>query len=191
MYFIPRNNAIYNYLAHTNTKRRYCATLFAFVTCMIGGYYGIYKPLISYILISKTELTRLQRQYRENIDIEKGNAHLSILIHTHKKYVADHVITEDKEEKACNKHRQYIFDLLEKLNIKLSSYGPCKETDNKWYTKESAPYSLTGSIENLLSFLKTIKESNQMIIVSHLNVTQLENNLFQLKGDIGFITVKK
>lgn len=191
VYFIPRNNKFYNYIAHTDIKRCYLATLFVLGIIGIIGFYAIYKPLLAHIMLYKTELIHVQKQYEQGQQLEKSNSELSALIDTNKKNLATHIIPHAEQEEWCNKHMQFIFDLITQSHLTLKSYGPCTEKDKKWYIKDSAPYQVTGSLENILEFLKNIRESNKMIIASHVNVTRLQNNLFQLNCDMGIITVKK
>src|SRR5688500_8719659 len=117
MYFIPRNNKFYNYIAHTNIKRCYSATLFVLASATIIGFYGIYKPITAHIMLYKVELTRLKKQYEQGKQLEKSNSELSLLIDTRKKNIGAHIIPDEAQQKWCNKHMQFIFDVIAKLNL--------------------------------------------------------------------------
>lgn len=190
MYFIPRNNAVYNYIAHTNVKRRYCATLFFVVLFGLVGFYGVYMPLAAHIKLSKIELARLKKQYEETEHIKKSNKEISLLTEASKKNIAASIIADDKQQEHCSKRIQYVFDTVAQLGLVLNSYGSCKEKNKEWYIKDSAHVQVTGSLEKLLSFLKTIKDSDQMIMLSHLAITRVKDDAFQLSCDVGIITVK-
>ena len=191
MYFIPRNNVVYNYIAHINKKRRYSVTLFVFIAMIILGFYGIYKPLIAHITLFKIERTRLQTQYEDIEQLKKTNKELSTHIQASKKNISEQVIADDKKEEYCNSRLQFIFDTITQLGLALNSYGSCKEQDKKWYVKNSAHYQMTGPLEKILSFLKTTKDSNQMITFSHLAITHVKESTFQLSCDVGIVAVKK
>lgn len=191
MYFISRNNKFYNYIAHTTIKRCYFATLFALIIMGIISFYGIYKPLIAHIVLCKTELTHLQKQYEQGNQLERSNGELSLLIDTRKKNIAVHAIADDAKQEWCTKNMQFIFEVITQSHLTLNAYGPCKEKDKKWYVKDFAPYQVTGSLENIREFLKRIKESHQMITLSHLAITRIQDNIFRLNCDIGIISVKK
>src|SRR5579871_5775320 len=99
MYFIPRNNRFYQYIAHTNTMRRYCATLFLLAGFAIVCFYGIYAPLKSHIMLYKIELARLQKQYEDGEQAERNAKELSAVIFEKKKYVSEHALNTDNREK--------------------------------------------------------------------------------------------
>lgn len=190
MYFISRNNTIYNYIAHTNAKRRYIATLFVLATLVIGGFYGMYMPLKAHIVLQKMERARLQKQYEDGEQTQKSNKELLSLVHMSKKNINDLVVADDKREELCNTRMQFVFDTATKLGLTLNAYGSCTTKDKKWYIKNSAHCQITGSLEKILSFLKTIKDSDQLIKLSHLAVTHVKENIFQLSCDVGIISVK-
>ena len=191
MYFIPRNNAIYNYIAHTNMQRRYIATLFVFALATATIFYGVYKPLESHLLLYKSELERLQQQSVEASLTDKNNKETTALIEATKQSIGEHVVEENKREEYCSQQMQFVFDAIAKQGLSLSAYGPCKEKDKKWYIKDSAHCQIVGSLEKVVSFLKVIKESEKMIRLSHLAITRVKDNEFQLSCDVGIITVKK
>ncbi len=190
MFFIPRNNTIYNYIAHTDPKRRYIATLFVLVAMVAAGFYGMYMPLKAHIALNNAEKIRLQKQYEDAGGLENKSTELSLRIDTYKKNINIHAIAPDKKEEYCSARMQYVFDTIVKSGLTLNSYGPCKEKDKKWYVKDSAPCQISGTMEALLSFLKTIKESGYLITLSLLTITRLKDNLFQLNSDVGIIAVK-
>jgi Tfp pilus assembly protein PilO len=191
MYFIPRNNAFYNYIAHTSVKRRYSATLFVLVAIGLIGFYGIYMPLAAHIMMYRTELANLKKQQQESDLLKKNNKELLERIDTNKKNISEHIIADDAKENYCSQRMQFVFDTITKAGLTLISYGSCKGKDKIWYAKDSAHLQAAGSMEQILSFLKTIKESEQMIALSHLGITRVKENIFQLSCDVGIILVKK
>jgi len=191
MYFIPRNNAIYNYIAHTSSMRRYLATLFIVVFLALFFFYGISIPLNTYIAAYKAEIIRLQKQYEEMRLLGKSNKETLSLLDASKKNIGQHTVSDSDREKICSERMQWILDTIAQRGLILNSYGSCKEKDKKWYVKNSAHYQMTGSQEKILAFLKTIKEAQRLIALSHLSLRCIKDDQFQLNCDIGIITVKK
>jgi Tfp pilus assembly protein PilO len=191
MYFIPRNNAFYNYIAHTNVKRRYAATLFIMAGILLVGCYGIYKPLNAHIDVCRAELKQMQQKYQESEKLKKNNNEITLLIDTNKKNIKLYAVDNEKKEAYCSERMQFVFDTIAQLGLTLFSYNSCKEKDKKWYVKDSAHCQITGSLEKIVSFFKAIKESPHMIKISSFAITKIKDNLFQLSCDIGIITVKK
>jgi len=191
MYFIPRNNVVYNYIAHTSAERRYIATLFTVGAFLVVCFYGIYIPLKGHIAVCKIELARLRKQQEDVEVIDKNSKELLTLVHTSKKNIADRAIEPEKKEEHCHERTAFMLDAITKLGLTLNTYGLCKEKDKGWYTKDSAHCEVTGTIEKIMSLLKTIKESQHMITLSQVAITRLNNDNFQLSCDIGLITIKK
>lgn len=191
MYFIPRNNAFYNYIAHTDTKRRYIATLFLLVIFVVIGFYVLYKPLGGHISMYKMERARLQKQYEESVDLEKSNKDLLTIIHSNKKNIDEYAVADDVRHEVCSQRMQFVFDTVAQAGLTLTGYGSCKEKDKKWYVKDSAQCQMTGPLEKIISFLKAIKDSGQIIALSHLMISKIKDNMFQLSCDVGIVTVKK
>lgn len=190
MYFISRNNSFYQYIAHTNTRRRYCATLFLLAGLGFAFLYGIYKPLTQYIVLYKIELARLQKQQEDEEILSKGNRELSAVIFQKKKHVGEHIFDLDGREKECSKQMQFVFDAMALHGLMLNSYGSCKEKDRKWYTKEISHCQVTGSMQNVLSFLKAIKDSDRMVQLSHISISRVKDDVFQLGCDVEIVLVK-
>src|SRR5690348_1562272 len=131
MYFISRNNAIYSYIAHTSTMRRYIATLFFAIMMVIVGFYGIYTPLKAHITVSRLEHARLQKQYEELERVKENNKELLSLVDTRKKNINAYIVADDKRQQDCNKRMQFVFDTITQLELKLNSYDTCKVKDKK------------------------------------------------------------
>jgi len=191
MYFIPRNNKFYNYIAHTSLKRCYLATLIGVCAFFMVMLYGIYYPLCSHIMILKTERAALQKKADEVAQLDKSNKELIPFIESGKKSIADRAITVDKKEEHCHKQMLFIMESIAQEGLTLTAYGSCKEKDKTWYIKNTAHFDVTGSLQKLLSLLEKIKEARQMITISHVTVTRLSDNNFQMGFDVGLVLVKK
>ncbi|HLJ31758.1 MAG TPA: hypothetical protein VKU36_04930 [Candidatus Babeliales bacterium] len=191
MYFIPRNNKLYNYIAHANLRRCYIATLFFLTIFGAMVFYGIYSPLCSHITLLKAERTLLQKKVDDIAQMEKSNKELTPLIESHKKNITDHAVAIDKRDEHCYKRMMFIMDTIAQEGLTLSSYGSCKERDKSWHIKDSAHFDVVGSLEKLLLFLDKIKNARQMITISHVTLTRVADNSFQMSFDVGLVTVKK
>lgn len=191
MYFIPRNNAMYNYIAHTSLKRCYMATLFCVGGFLCIVFYCVYFPLSSHILLLQSEQMMLQKKIEDLVKIEKGSKELSSFVESGKKNIADHVITSDNREEHCHKRMLFVMEAVNELGLILNSFGSCKEKDKGWYGKDSAHFDVTGSLQTLMKLLEKIKNSRQMITVSHFGLTRLADNSFQMNFEVGVVTVKK
>lgn len=191
MYFIPRNNAFYNYIAHTSSRRRYIATLFS-LTLLIGiCFYGVYAPLNSHIRLYQAECLRLEKQYEEMNQLRKAGQELTALTESNKKNIVEHAIETAVRDEHCNKHMNYVLNAIAQASLTLTMYGSCKEKDKGWYAKDTARFEMIGSLQQIISFFKTVQNSGMMTTFSDVAITRTKDDLFQLACDVGIITVKK
>ncbi len=191
MYFIARNNKIYNYIAHTSLKRCYLATLF-FATIFLGTiFYCVYSPLLSHITLLQAEQIMLQKKVDELAQMGKGNKELTFFVETGKKTIADYAVASGTREEHCHKRMLFVMENITQAGLILSAYGACKEKDKDWYNKDSAHFDVLGSLQKLMTFLETVQKSRQMITISHVVLTRVADNFFQMSFDVGLVVVKK
>ncbi|HSC24632.1 MAG TPA: hypothetical protein VLB80_00240 [Candidatus Babeliales bacterium] len=191
MYFIPRNNKIYSYIAHTSSQRRYGVTLIAISMFFIIGIYILYYSLTNHIALLKLEYIVLQKKHTELIHVDKGNLELHKLIELGKKNINQHIILPEMYTEYCHKQMLFILNLLNELNIMLNGYGSCQEIVKDWYTKDIVHFETNGSFQNLMIFLETIKNSHKMIVIPQINISRLPDNQFKMNLDAELIMIKK
>src|ERR1041384_6316294 len=85
MYFIPRNNKVYHYIAHTSLKNRYLCTGFFIATVIFISIYFGQRLINVYSSLYAQELVVLQKQYKECGRIETKNKRLILGIEDTKK----------------------------------------------------------------------------------------------------------
>jgi|SRR4030095_4902956 len=191
MYFIARNNKIYNYIAHTSFTRRYLVTFGVMCVFFIGCFYVLYSPLVDHIITFTAERINLQKKYDDLMQMNKNGNDLSVLIEENKKNISIHALSDDKRHEDCHTKMLFVLDTVAQLGLKLNTYGSCKEKDKKWYIKDSAHFDIVGSLEKIMTFLETIKNSHKMITVSHATITRVDDTVFQISCNLGLITIKK
>ena len=191
MYFIARNNRIYNYIAHTSLRRCYGATLFAVSAFFIIGSYGAYFPLLAHIVLLQSERAILFNKVEELAQFDKSSQELNTSIESGKKKIDDYATVAGNREQGCHKRMLFVLDAVAKSELTLNTYGACKEKDKEWYIKNSAHFDITGSLQKIMSFLETIKKSRHMITLSQVTVTRVADDLFKMGCEVGLVTIKK
>ena len=191
MYFIARNNKVYNYIAHTSFIRRYLVTFGVMCTFFIGCFYVLYSPLVDRIVFFTVERINLQKKYDELVQMNKSSNDLSVLIEDNKKNISINAFSDDKRQEHCHTRMLFVLDTVAQLGLKLNAYGSCKEKDKKWYIKDSAHFDIVGSLEKIMTFLETIKNSHKMITISHATITRVDDMTFQISCNLGLVTIKK
>ncbi len=191
MYFIARNNKVYNYIAHTRLTRCYLATLGAVCAFFLIGMYCVYFPLIAHNALLSEERIALQKKSEEIFTMQKNDQELTALLESGKKNLVDRAITNEAREEQSQKRMQFVLDTVAQRGLTLNAYGACAEKDKTWYTKNCAHIDVSGSLQKLMTFLETIKNSGQMIALSHVTFTRTADDIFQMGCDIGLVAVKK
>lgn len=191
MYFIARNNKMYNYIAHTSLKRCYLATLSFLAIFLCVVFYCVYFPLASHTALLQSEQVMLQKKVEEFAQMGKTNKELATFVETGKQKMTDYALSSDKREEDCHKRMLFVMDAITQTGLVLSSYGSCKEKDKEWYTKDSAHFDVAGTMQKLMTLLETIKNSRHMITISQVTLTRVADNSFQMSFDVGLVTVKK
>jgi hypothetical protein len=191
MYFIARNNKIYNYIAHTSLKRCYLATLFFVVIFLYIIFYCVYSPLQSHITLLQSEQVMLQKKVDDLTQMGKTHKELTTSIEVGKKNIADYAVASGAREEHCHKRMLFIMETITQAGLVLRSYGSCKETDKDWYSKDVAHFDVVGTMQKLMTLLEAIKNSRQMITLSQVTITRVADNSFQMSFDAGVVTVKK
>ncbi len=191
MYFIARNNKIYNYIAHTSLKRCYVATLFFMGVFTSLIFYCVYSPLLAHITLLQSEQMMLQKKADELAHIAKWSKELSTFVAVGKQNIVHHAVASDKREEQCHKRMLFVMEAIAQNGLTLKTYGLCKEKDKEWYNKDSAHFDVVGSMQKLMTMLETIKNSRHMITISHVTLTRVADNSFHMSFDAGLVTVKK
>ncbi len=191
MYFIARNNAIYNYIAHTSLKRCYLAMLFSFSAFVVVGIYGVYYPLLGHIALLQSECMTLQKKSDDSVQLHKSGKELLTVVESSKKNIDDRAIASDKREEHCHQRMLFVLDSIAKAGLTLNVYGSCNTKDKTWYSKDLAHFDVAGSMQKLMTFLETIKNSRSMITISHVSFTRVADDNFQMSFDAGLVVVRK
>ena len=190
MYFIPRNNKIYNYIAHTSSMRRYTGTFVTVCLFFIIGFYCIYYPLLNLIAMYTHERFMLQKKCEEFMQYDKSNQHLSQYIDTKKNSIQTYVRSSSVVQRHYNQ-TMFVLQAIAQLGLSLHSYGSSKEKDKKWYIKNSAHFEISGSREKLMMFLQNLNQYQEILTVSNTIFTHKADDLFHMSFNLGLITIQK
>jgi len=188
MYFIARNNKFYNYIAHTQPAHRYFFTG-GLVICMVltAGYF-LHYTMNAYSIFLLREYGILQQKNNDLKLLEQKNTKLASAIDETKKDIAGMAISDNSNE-FFKKQLIFVLETAQQSGLKINSYGTQKEKDAQWYKKETAHLDVSGSLQQLMTFLALIKNSQKMISSSRWSLLFVNENIFQLHCDIGFIFV--
>src|SRR5690242_9436870 len=80
MYFIPRNNTFYHYIAHMNSKNRYACTGFFVLFLVLMAFYFMQRFITVYTIIYEQERAALLKKHQDIERITHKNKQLSAIL---------------------------------------------------------------------------------------------------------------
>lgn len=187
MYFISRNNKFYQYIAHTKTIHRYLFTAITVSVFVVSSYF-LQQIIDTYDVLYAHELKKLRNTYTEIKKIEQSNDQLLLVLTNAKKDTKAVDVQKDSSE-FFKDQLLFVLESARQSGLAIESYGTHKEKNAQWYTKEIAHADFSGSLEQVMTFLDTIKNSKKMISISRWSLSRGSNNFYTLNCDIGFVRV--
>jgi|SRR5581483_1031730 len=188
MYFIPRNNKVYHYIAHMNKKNRYMYAGFFVVCTFFLISYFLQRLINVYHDLYAQELISLRKQYKDNTRIADKNKQLMNEIQKVKTEIQHHMIVDGSLY--IKQQLLFVLEAIKKISLQLNAYGIQKEKNGEWYIKERAHFDVTGSFTQLMAFFELLKKSERMIVVSQWSLAKVNENVFHMQCDIEFIVIK-
>jgi len=186
MYFIARTNKLYHCLAHVSVRRRYMYTSLLMLCISAVWFFLLYYPLVKYEQLYEQERIALQKKYEKEHVLQVQIKDNIIVNDDLKKYIQSFRVSEDDYFKV---QTLWFMETIQQQGLSLTSYIIKKEIDKKWYKKEQAHVVMIGTFNQILSFFDIIKNSQKMIVISHLLLDIVENSLFQVNFDINYYLI--
>jgi len=190
MYFIPRNNQFYSFIAHLRPFYRYMLTLFIISFIFILWAIGIYFPLGAHIDHSFTKLTKLRTQCQQ---INKAKRNCVELERSLQTLYRD--AESDKPEKTTQNPLQsnllFILDQAKNTGLVLNHYIMDKKTDDQWTKKNSAHFTFTGNLKQIIDFLKQLKKTDCLLGYDHFSLKNVGSNSFRMTITLNIISLKQ
>ncbi len=189
MYFIPRNNKFYSFIAHLRSSYRYLLTFVVISFIFILWAIIIYLPLAAHIDHSFIKLTQLRQQCQQ---IDKAKHNCRQLQHSLESFHGDTQF--NKSEKAAKNPLQSnllpILEQAKKSSLMLNQYATDKKIDDQWVTKNSTHFTFTGNLSQIMDFLKKLKKVNFLFGCDYFSLKNIENNSFRLTITLNIISPK-
>lgn len=188
MYFISRNNKFYQYVAYSKRVYRYLFIV-VFVSVFIVGSYFLQHIIDMHEMLYAQELKSLRVMYAESKKMGISNDQLSIALDNAKKN-SKAVDSQKDSHEFFKDQLLFVLESARQSGFTIESYGVHKEKNVQWYTKETAHADFSGSLEHILTFLDTIKNSKKMISISRWSLVHTRDVLYAFNCDIGFVRIK-
>jgi Tfp pilus assembly protein PilO len=188
MYFIARNNKLYNYIAHTKPVRRYIFSVLLFAGLIFGYWFVSLYIIDGCGVVMTKEYGVLQQKYKEMQQADKKNSTLAATVTALKTDIMQFIVQE-KADDYFKKQLFFVLDSAQKMGLKINSYGVQKEKNGAWYKKEIAHLDVLGTLHNIMQFLESLRNSKKMVTIGNWTISAVDEKTFQMHGDIGLVMI--
>jgi len=187
MYFLSRNNKLFDYIVHTQRQHRYWGTFLALLVIVSSSYIVHYYCDV-YIMMLEQEIQQLCDKNRQYKKIFAHNNELTHVIAHTKNDIQAYVLAE-KRDKLFQELFSFILEQARSVGVVVNSFTVQKMYDKNWYVKEKLHFVVTGTREKIVDFIKNSGRSGKMIAFSDWSLQQSENVQYTFSADISFLCV--
>ncbi|MGB8367417.1 MAG: hypothetical protein WCD44_03600 [Candidatus Babeliales bacterium] len=180
MYFIPRNNKFYSFIAHLHFLSRYLLTLLAVSSILILWLLLVYFPISTHIDQSFLKLAQLRNQCKQ---IDKAKRKCQRLEQS--LYLAN---PQNKKllRNSFQSNLLFILEQAKKNELLLNKYTMDKKSNNKWVIQHSSEFIFTGNLSQITNFLQQLKKTDFPCESDYFLLKKIDTNSFRaiIKLDI-------
>jgi len=187
IYFIPRNNRFYSFIAHLRPFYRYMLTFFIISFIFVLWIVGIYFPLGAHIDDSFIKLTELRKQCQQITKAKCSCVQLECLLQALQKDVL-----LNKPEKIIKNPLQsnllFILDQAKNTGLVLNHYTMDKKINDP--VQNSTHFTFAGSLKQIMDFLKQLKKTDCLLGYDYFSLKNIGNNSFRMMVTLNLISPK-
>ena len=189
MYFIPRNNQFYSFIAHRRPFYRYMLTLFVISFIFVFWIVGLYFPLGARIDYSLTELTKLRTQCQQINKAKRSCVQLESslqTLHGDVRFNEPEKITKN----SLQSNLLLILDQAKNTGLALNHYTMDKKIDDQWAKKNNAHFTFTGNLKQIMDFLKQLKKTDRLLGYDYFSLKNVGRDSFRMVITLNIIFLK-
>jgi Tfp pilus assembly protein PilO len=186
MYFLPRTNKLYSWLAHQKISHLYLMTLVTGTLLATVWFVFVYSPLQTVVDASSIQLQQVKHHKQELQIVESVCKKLekNILELEHNIHVAQ------EQSAAKNDDLQAILGAAHHCKLSLKNCARESSSDGSWYTQQPFTLNLQGTIEETAHFFKELSKAVPLITVPRLSFQLETSGLYLVQVSAGVISVK-
>lgn len=174
MYFMSQWPWYYNYNKYTMWQRY--GFLFLLVGTLFYGWHTyVYTYLEQRITHEESLIVSLHKDYAQQLDKKKQNQELVNRMQTIKNKVQDEQLYHKKI--SLQENVSMLFDHISRAGLLLLSYNADKEIQKAGHCHAHIHCVVHGTAAQFIQSLELIKQSQQSIVVSDIQMTHIDNNL--------------
>ncbi len=188
MYFIPRNNRFYSYIAHIKPWIRYSGTLVIASSIIILWLYGVYFRLEALIDQHTSQISHMRKQYEQLTQAQLACKQLEksifVLKQDREAFTSKGTIQDELQARAL-----FVIQQAQEAGLALNSYNVTKSVKKSWCLKYPAHFEFSGAIKQMIMFLNKIESSGKMITCSNTKLSRQGGQVFTLQCDMNFLFI--
>jgi len=173
LYFIPRNTWFYTTFLKFSVYARSCITLLGLcllVFLWAFSSYRIFSKMQSDYLVN---LYNLQDQKGKLEEAREQTQQLQVSI-KNKKHDLNTLIDSSV---VLDSYMQKLLYILQQNSLVLQAYAPQSKHAKQWYVKHTARIDFSGSYDNVLAFIDTIKTLKLPLVCSYLHLEKQQEEM--------------
>lgn len=185
MYFIPRNNKFYSFIAHLHSLSRYLLTLLAVSSIFVLWLLLVYFPLSTHIDQSFLKLAQLRNQCKQ-IDKAKRNCQ-----QLEQSLCFSNLQSKKLLQNSFQSNLLFILEQAKKNELLLNKYTMDKKNNGKWVAQHSSEFIFTGNLSQITNFLQQLKKTDFPCNSDYFLLKKIDTNFFRVIIKLDLIEPKE
>lgn len=186
MYFIPKGSRLYRWAVTKNPLMRYCLTFGSTVLFLGGWYFGVYARCVGALDQREYHIAQVHKQCSS---IGESKVVCDVLqggIDACNMRLNAACAQQEKE----NNYFVFVLEQARKNQVTLGSYAVNKSIDKGWYARDIAGCSFSGDLQNIITFLASLKNNSRMIQCKKMALKSSDDR-YELSCELQFTRLKK
>jgi len=176
MFFLSRTNKFFSAVTTIKPTHRYVLTLFA-----IGGlFYGwialLHVPTAQAINQHQQNISHLKQQQRLFGSSQTACVQLERSVQDLQHSLQSHINVDASVEDATQQMMFFVLEQAREQNLLLNAFTLGEKKEMEWQTKTMADVDLTGSPEQIMTFLDTLTTTDYLIDINHMQLSRVSQD---------------
>jgi len=184
-YFVPKGNRLYRWAVSQHVTMRYCLTFGGAALFFGGWYFAVYARVDQSLQSQRAAIVQYRKQCASlgtctnqcdalQADINRCNVRLKAQC--------------AKQAKECD-GLLFVLNQAKASHLGFDSYTIDATVDKKWYAREQAHGSFSGSLQNITTFLAALKKNDRMVQCKKIGI-KAGDDRYELSCELEYTKLK-
>lgn len=189
MYFLPRTNKIFSWLAHRSITHLYIGSFLTLILISFCWFFFVYTTIDAKIEQAGVRLRQLQNQKIELTQAQTAHEKLEKRLALLEKDFA--LLAKDSALQAhISAALPQIISAAQLCKLGLKNCALENQTDGQWYTQTQVAVAAQGTMDQIKQFFSHLHKSGHMVKITNLGLTHEAQGVYNMQLALGFITIK-